>query len=271
MSFEKGEIKEFKLAKKASKTLFPLLKKYYRAKFIGLENIPEKSFLAVGNHVGMYFIPEAFLWVGKYHTLNNKPPMQVLVHKIFHDIASKIHLPEDQFGILEATPENAIESLQSGNALTVFPGGDLDNTKPFKDRNKIDFFGHRGYIQLALKAGVPILPVVGIGGGETVFVLSSGEKIARKSGLSRLFKLHSWPVYLSFPFGLHIGHGPRLSLPLPSQITLSILPPVSLKDYSIEDADNPEVLEKINHEIVAKMQEEMNRLNEGRIPIIGKI
>lgn len=271
MSFQEGEIKEMKLAKKASKTIFPVLKKYYRAKFIGLENIPEKSFLAIGNHLGVYFIPEAFLWLGKYHTLKDKPPMQVLVHKVFHNIAHLVRLPEDQFGIIEATPENALKSLKSGNALTVFPGGDRENNKPFKDRNKIEFYGHHGYIQMALKAGVPILPVVGVGGGETLFVLSSGERIARRTGLTKLFKLHSWPIYWSFPFGLHVGHGPKLSFPLPSQITISILPPYSLKGYKPEDADNEEIVNKINADIVAKMQKEMDRLSEGRIPIIGKL
>ena len=271
MPYQPGEIHELKLAKKASKTVFPLLKKYYRAQFIGLENIPEHSFLAIGNHLGVYFMPEAFLWLGKYHTLPKKPPMQVLVHKMFHEIASFIKLPEEQFGILEATPSNAIQALKSGHALTVFPGGDRENTKTFKTRNKIDFFGHTGYIKMALKAGVSILPVVGVGGGETLFVLSSGERIAKTTGLTKYFKIHSWPVYWSFPFGFHIGHGPRFSLPLPSQITISVLPPYSLKNYCEADAEKDEIIDKINKDILSKMQAEMDRLTKGRIPVIGKI
>lgn len=268
---EMKEVKEMLLGKKTAKLITPLLEKYYRAKFIGLENVPSTPFLGIGNHLGVYFMPEAFLWVGKYYGLDNKPPMKILVHHVLHEISSLLKLPESEFGLLDASPENAIEALKSGSAVTVFPGGDRENSKPFSERNKIDFYNHYGYIQLALKARVPILPVVGIGGGETLFVLSSGEKIAKKTGLTKLFKLHTWPIYWSFPFGWHIGHFHFLSLPLPSQITISVLPPYSVDKYSESDADNLDVLKKINDEIVQQMQTEMDRLAKGRIPIIGKI
>ena len=60
-------------------------------------------------------------------------------------------------------------------------------------------------------------------------------------------------------------------MPLPSQITLSVLPAYSLDQYTAEDANNPEVLEKINKEIILLMQTELDRLAKGRIPIIGDI
>ena len=203
--------------------------------------------------------------------MNDKPPMKVLVHHIFHEIASFLKLPESEFGVLDACPGNAINALKSSNSVTVYPGGDRENSKPFSERYNIDFFDHYGYIQLALRARVPILPIVGIGGGETLFVLSSGDQIAKKTGLSKFLKLHTWPIYWSLPFGWHMGHFPFLSLPLPSQITISVLPPFSIEKYSENDADNLEVLQQINEDIVQLMQEEMDRLSEGRIPVIGKI
>jgi 1-acyl-sn-glycerol-3-phosphate acyltransferase len=216
-------------------------------------------------------MPESFLWLGKYHTMPNKPPMKVLVHHVFHKVASFFHLPERQFGIVEANPKYAIRELRKGNALTVYPGGDQDNTKSFFDRNKITFFEHHGYVKLAIKAGVPILPIVGVGGGETLFVLNSGHYLTEKSKLAQLIKLKSWPIYWSFPFGWHIGHGPRFSIPLPSQITISILPPIYLNEYTLEDADNEEKLKEINFMIVNIMQNELDKLAKNRIPIIGKI
>ena len=235
---EKNKLKELYLAKKASKLLLPLLEKYYRAKFIGLNNIPDTPFLGVGNHLGVYFMPESFLWLAKYHSIEEKPPMNVLVHHVLHSFSKLFNIPQRELGILEASPENAIKALKSGNSVTVYPGGDRDNSKPFNKRYKIDFYNHYGYIKLALKTGVPILPIVGIGGGETLFVLSSGEKIAEKIGVTRLFKLHSWPIYLSFPCGLRIGHFPFFSIPLPSQITISVLPPISLDQYNEDDVND---------------------------------
>jgi len=267
----KGAVKEMYLAKKSAEVLKPILEKYYRAKIIGVENIPDTPFLGIGNHLGVYFMPESFLWLTKYYSLKNKPPMKVLVHHALHNISKFLVLPKSEFGILDANPKNAVKALKEGNSITVYPGGDRENAKPFSERNKIEFYNHLGYIKSALKAGVPILPIVGIGGGETLFVLSSGEKIAKKAGLTKLFNLHTWPIYWSFPFGWHVGHFPFLSLPLPSQVTLSILPRYSLKGYSAADAENKEVLEKINKEIITQMQTELDRLAKGRIPIIGKL
>ena len=159
--------------------------------------------------------------------------------------------------------------MQSVFAATVYPGSDRDNSKPYTERNKIDFFEHTGYVKLALKAQVPIVPVVGIGGAETVFVLSAGDKIAEVTGLKKMLKLHTWPVYWSFPGGWHVGHLPYFSLPLPSQITISVLPPYPVDEYTPEDAENPDIVQKINLEIIIMMQEEMNRLAKGRIPIVG--
>ena len=102
---------------------------------------------------------------------------------------------------------------------------------------------------MALKTHTPILPIVGCGGGETAFVINSGEKLAEWSGLKKLLKIHTWPLYWSFPFGFHLGHLLHLELPLPSQMTMSILKPYSLDDYTAEDADNPEIVEHINKDI----------------------
>jgi len=269
----KSVIEGFKpdVARKIAKWYLPILKTYYRAEFKGLENIPDVPFLGVGNHLGMWFMPESFLWGAKYQSEERKIPMLTLVHHMLRHIADLAHLPVDDLGLLEATRENTITALKEGCAVTVYPGGDRDNGKPFKDRYKIDFFNHLGYVKMAIKAQVPILPIVGIGGGETLFVLNSGEKFAEWSGLKKLTKIHTWPVFWSFPFGWHIGHFPFFSVPLPSQVTLSILKPYYVDEYSVGDADDPEIIQHINQDIIRLMQEEMDKLAQGRIPIIGKI
>lgn len=259
------------LARKLSKLLLPVIQKYFRAKYLGLENIPDTPFIGVGNHLGVYFIPESYLWLGKYHTLKGKPPMTVLVHKAFHQLTSVFNFTEKDFGIIKANPTFALESLEAGNAITVYPGGDRENTKPFSERNRIDFYDHTGYIKLALRSGCPIVPIVGIGGGETLFVLSSGEQLAKRSQLARMFKIHTWPLYWSFPFGFKLGHFNIFQFPLPSQITISVLPPIKMDTYLPHDADNPHVVQMLNEKIMRLMQEEMNKLAKGRIPVIGKL
>ena len=106
------------LARKLSKLLLPAIEKYFRAKYKGLENIPDTPFIGVGNHLGVYFIPESYLWMGKYHSLKGKSPMTVLVHKAFHQLVSVFNFTEKDFGILKANPKNALDALNAGNALT---------------------------------------------------------------------------------------------------------------------------------------------------------
>lgn len=259
------------LAQKAAKRFLPYIQKYYRAKYYGLDHVPKTPFLAVGNHLGVYFMPESFLWIGKYQLLQDKPPMKVLVHQVMHRMLQSVRFPEDEFGIIEAKPSAALKALKEGYAVTVYPGGDKDNTRSFRNRNKIDFFDHTGYIKLAIQAGVPILPVVGIGGGETLFVLSSGQRFAKRNRVMRKMKVNSWPIYWSFPFGLHVGHGPNISVPLPSQMTMVVLPPYALDHYSIEDAKDPVLVENINQDILRLMQTEMDKYTKGRIPVLGQM
>lgn len=258
-------------ARKVAKWYLPIIETYHRAKWIGLENIPDEVFLGVGNHTGMHFMPESLLWVAKYHSQPRPIPMFTLIHHMTHHLASLVKLPVNELGFLEASRDNALKALKSGYATMVYPGGDRDVARTYANRHKIDFFDHLGYVKTALMAQVPILPIVGCGGGETAFVLDSGEKIADWTGLKKLTKVHTWPLYWSFPFGFHLGHLPHLELPLPSQMTMSILEPYRLDEYGPRDANDPEVVKHINDDLLLRMQNELDSLAKGRVPIIGKI
>ena len=262
---------DFDLARKIATAYLPIISKYHRAEFLGMENIPNTPFLAVGNHSGMHFMPESLLWLSKYHSEHRQVDMFTLIHKFTHKIGEFAHLPLKKMGLLEANKENAADALRQGFAVTVYPAGDRDNAKPFWDRNKIDFFHHKGYIKLALDANVPILPIVGVGGGETVFTLASGEKLAEITGLSKFLKIHTWPLYWSFPFGWHLGHIPLPGLPLPSQITMSVLEPIHVESHARAEADDPYVVDDLNDLVVRKMQEEVDRLVKDRWPVIGSL
>lgn len=259
------------LVHRIAKYYLPIVQKYHRAEFLGLDNIPEGPFLAAGNHTGVHFMPESFLWLSKYHSMPGNRPMYTLVHDFAYRMAEKLRLPLHALGIMDAENANALEALCEGCAVTVYPGGDRDNAKPFSQRNRIDFFGHTGYVRLALKARVPIVPVVGIGGGESVFTLTSGSWLADITGISRKFKLHTWPIYWSFPFGWHFGHWPALGIPLPTQITISVLEPIPTAIYSDDAHTDPVIIAELNDQVVRAMQAEVDRLVVGRIPVVGKL
>jgi 1-acyl-sn-glycerol-3-phosphate acyltransferase len=65
--------------------------------------------------------------------------------------------------------DNAAKALAAGHLVLVFPGGDYDVYRPTRSANVIDFAGHKGYARTAIDAGVPIMPVVSIGGHSNAF------------------------------------------------------------------------------------------------------
>ena len=258
------------LAAKLAEMYLPLIETYHRAQYRGMENIPaEEPFVSVGNHGGVHFMPEALLWVAKYQSLRRTVPMLTLSNSTINYLLQKIGLPLNQLGLVDDSPETALLALESGFAVACYPGADQDLSKPFSERNKIEFFGNVSYARAAIASQKPIVPIVGCGGGETVYTLNAGEAIAKRFKLYELFGIRSWPTFWSFPRGLHTGYTPHFSVPMPSKILLSVLPAVLTDGFSPEDADNPEVVNMLDVKIRGLMQEELDTLAEGRTPIIG--
>lgn len=116
-------------------------------------------------------------------------------------------------GFIRASHGNADEALHSGGVVVVFPGGDYDAYRPTAARNTIDFGERVGYVKAALNAGVPIVPMVSIGGHENQLYLSRGTTLARALRLDKLLRTKIVPVSIGFPFGLSVVV--PINIPLP--------------------------------------------------------
>lgn len=237
--------------------IFPLYEKYFRAEYKGFENIPDRNFLGVGNHGGAYYTPESMIWSGKLIMDRREPVMVGLTHSFAVDIQKKVGSPFIKTPMIKGEYKNAINVMSRGYSVMVYPGGDRETAKPFKERYDINFYNHKGYISLAIEAQVPILPVVSIGGHESVLTWWDGAELAEMLGFRKKFRLNVLP--LTAPL-----------FPLPAQITISVLPPVSTSAYSPDQKKDPEVLEKLNKEVLEAMQAEMDILAADRIPWVGK-
>ena len=69
----------------------------------------------------------------------------------------------------------------------------------------VDFDGRKGFLRLAHRKNVPLVPVVSIGGQETALFLTRGERLAQFLRLDRFFRLKVLPISLALPWGLNIG------------------------------------------------------------------
>jgi 1-acyl-sn-glycerol-3-phosphate acyltransferase len=238
---------------------------WYRAEVRNLGNVPEEGpVLLVGNHTGGNMSPETIFFTLAFQTFFG-------VERRFHQLAHNLVLTSPlgpylrRFGTVAASHENARKALESGAAVLVFPGGDWEVHRPSWQSSKIDFGGRRGFIRLAIDQGVPIVPVVTIGGQETALWLSRGDWLARLLRLDKTMRLKVLPILIAPPWGLDIGDFlPRI--PLPAKMTSEVLPAIDLTEHFGPDPDVDEVYGYVTR----VMQDALTSLAaERRFPVIG--
>jgi len=238
---------------------------WFRGEVRNLGNIPEEGpVLMVGNHSGGNLTPDTFILTLAFSTYFG-------VERPFHQLAHNLVMASPYAGLLRsggtvaASPKNSRTALDSGAALLVYPGGDWEVHRPSWEGNRVDFAGRKGFVRLALDAGVPIVPVVAIGGQETALFLSRGAWLAQLLRLDRLFRLKVLPISIALPWGLNVGDFLG-HIPLPAKITVEVLEPIDVRDQFGDEPDLNEVYEYITR----VMQETLDTLAaERRFPVIG--
>ena len=209
---------------------------YFRAEVNGFENVPDEPVLFVGNHSGGANTPDTFVFALAYHTFFTVEgrPLVALAHEVvvgmpvIGDMARK-------FGMVRAGQSAAAEILSEDANVLVYPGGDVEALRPWRDRNKIVFDGRKGFLKLAHTSRVKIVPVIAIGGQETFFVLNDGRRMAKLLRFDKLFRVKTVPFSLSIPWGLLPGDLPHI--PFPAKIRMQVLPPIDLWELFGDDPD----------------------------------
>lgn len=233
---------------------------YFGAEVRDLHRVPDEGgALLVGNHSGGGMTPDtSAVWASWYEQRGFERPLIGLGFDaafsvpIIGDIMRKI-------GQVPASQDNAGKALDAGLPVLVYPGGDQDLFRPWTERNTIDFHGRTGFMKLALRRQVPIVPVVGHGGHECLFVLTRGEGIAKMLGAER-FRLGAVPLIWQLPWGVSLPI--PFYLPLPTKITVQVCEPIRFDAYGPEAADDPEIVQQCYDEVLHTMRETLEALVE---------
>jgi 1-acyl-sn-glycerol-3-phosphate acyltransferase len=239
---------------------------YFRADVSGIERIPASGpVLLVGNHSGGTMIADTFVFAQAFYD-HFGPDRRF--NQLAHDLVFKtpgLRAMVQRYGTVPASPKNMARALRDDAALLVYPGGDEDSFRPSWETGNVDLAGRTGFVKLALEHDVPIVPIVALGGQETGLFLGRGKRIARTMQLNRLARLKVFPVVLGPPFGVTLLDFPG-RVPLPSQITVRVMPPIDLRKKL---GRNPDI--EAGYRLVAsRMQRTLTRLNNQRtIPIVG--
>lgn len=241
----------------------PLVKRWFRSEVRGLESVPPGGALVVSNHSGgAYAIDTFVLAVDFYDAFGYDRPIYTLANDILFKTPFGDRLI--RAGFIRATPGNAAEAARSGAVLVIFPGGDYDAYRTTGQANKIDFAGRKGYVKVAIEAGVPIVPAVSIGGQENQLYLSRGEWLAKRLGISRRLGTHLMPITFGFPFGLNVVL--PLNLPLPTKIVTQVLDPIDIVAVFGQEPD----IDEVDRHVRSVMQDALDDLaRKRRLPVLG--
>jgi 1-acyl-sn-glycerol-3-phosphate acyltransferase len=193
----------------------PIYKHYFRVEWEHFDRLPSAGgALLVANHAGA--IP---------------PDAPAIMHGIETELGRRVYgLAEHLFrsvpvvgtlwargGGVAAHPDNAYRLLHDeGQLVLVFPEGTKATGKRFNERYRLHRFGRGGFVEIAMRAGVPVIPIAVVGAEEAM------PTVFKSTRLAKLFGVPYVPVTANMlmmgPLGL-VGY-------FPAKFRLRVLPPV---------------------------------------------
>jgi 1-acyl-sn-glycerol-3-phosphate acyltransferase len=201
---------------RAAPVLEFLYAKYFRVRLIGMENVPATGpALIVANHSGGLPYDGAILMYAFWRDHPQHRPLRPLVAN-FAFQSSWMRPVVARIGGVRASMQNALALIERGELVGVFPEGLRGVGKPYRERYRLDNFGRGGFVRLARRAGVPMVPVAIVGAEEIHPVLHKVTSLAQPLGLPYI------PITPTFPL-----LGPLGLLPVPTKWTIQIGAPVA--------------------------------------------
>ena len=171
----------------------PLIDYWFRMEVEGWEHIPEPPVLLVGIHSGAPFVWDA--WTVGIHWWRRFGRTRPL-HGTAHDAlmaAPGIGAYFRRMGVLPAAPDSMSAALAAGHDVALWPGGEIDSLRPWTKRDEAILAGRKGFVRLAIRTGVPIVPIATVGGPDAMPVLASGRRLARWLQLDKVARLKMLP------------------------------------------------------------------------------
>src|ERR1700743_3250032 len=240
---------------------------WFRMEIDGWENVGEAPVLLVGIHSGAPFVWDAWtVGIQWWRRFGQDRPL----HGTAHDALMAIPLIGRYFrsmGVLPAAPDAIATALAEGRDVALWPGGEVDSLRPWTERDEANLAGRKGFVKMAIRAGVPIVPIATVGGADAMPVLFRGDRLSRALQLDRLLRLKVFPLAVSLPWGIAPAALPQL--PLPAKIRTRFMPAVELDNDPARTEDD-EYIDSKYREVEDSIQKGMDALARKRaLPLFG--
>ncbi|GAB7066534.1 acyltransferase family protein [Mycobacterium hodleri] len=240
---------------------------WFRMEMDGWENLPESPVLLVGIHSGAPFVWDAWtVGVQWWRRFGQERPL----HGTAHDALMAIPVIGPYFramGVLPAAPDSIATALAEGRDVALWPGGEVDSLRPWQERDVANLAGRTGFVKMAIRAGVPIVPIATVGGADAMPVLIRGDRLSKALRLDKLLRLKVFPLAISLPWGIAPAALPQL--PLPAKIRTRFMPAVEI-DADPARADDDAYVDQKYDEVQRSIQRGMDALARKRaLPLFG--
>lgn len=193
----------------------PMYKYWFRAQWEGLEHIPrEGGALLVANHAGAIPADAPVIMHGIEQELQR--PVYGLAENLFRAIPG-VGTMWSRLGGVAAHPDNAYRLLHDDRQLAlVFPEGTKGTGKTYAERYKLRRFGRAGFVEIAMRSGVPVIPIAVVGNEEAMPILFKSRRLAALIGVPY------FPITANMLAFGPLGAG----IYLPAKFKIRVLPPV---------------------------------------------
>jgi 1-acyl-sn-glycerol-3-phosphate acyltransferase len=229
-----------------------LYDRWWRVETLGVMNVPAAGrAMLVANHAGI--LP----WDGTMVSLaiQREHPQPRFPRFLVLDWAFTlpfVSVAMRKVGGVVASPYNASRLLEQDELVAVFPEGAKGAGKDFSERYRLQRFGRGGFVEIALRAGAPIIPVAVVGSEEIY------PKIGESALLARVIGAPYFPITPTFPL-----LGPLGTIPLPSKWRIEFGEPIRTDGYGPDAADDRalvfELSERVRDEIQRMVYENLVR------------
>jgi 1-acyl-sn-glycerol-3-phosphate acyltransferase len=160
----------------------PVYRFWFRVEWEGLEHIPATGgALLVANHAGAIPTDAPLIMHGIETELGR--PVYGLADYFFRQ-APVIGTLWARGGGVAAHPDNAYRLLREQKQLVlVFPEGTKGTGKTYRERYELRRFGRGGFVEIAMRSGVPVVPIAVVGAEEAMPTVATFPGLARLLGV----------------------------------------------------------------------------------------
>jgi 1-acyl-sn-glycerol-3-phosphate acyltransferase len=245
----------------------PLMDFWFRMEIEGFEGLPPPPALLIGTHAGAPFVWDAWtVGVQWWRHFGQERPLHGTAHDALMALPG-VGAYFRRMGVLPARGDSISTALAAGQDVALWPGGERDSLRPWTQRDQAVLAGRMGFVRLAIRCAVPIVPISTVGGPDSMPVIASGRRLARWMQLDKVARLKMFPIAFQLPWGISPAMLPEI--PLPTKIRTAFGDPIEFGSDP-ELADDEDYVRAGYEQVESAIQSGMERLaRRRRFPVLG--